>query len=539
MPFLRTPPFPGVGPAQAAVSIKDKGSSGRPADDRILDLIRTARVGGTFWGDRADGIRLLIDRGSRPPADMLQAMAPDAIGVLPGAPKLAVNARVLSATYDPWALVDAADSIWAGADEEVAIIAGLLNKPVYGPDGIPLSADLLRDAALAALGETRYRNCFTGADMDVEEAIMLLADWRRHIEGNKGIAAASGMAFWKRPAIQQFLWDGARSPAFMPPRGGLERARRVKGALAVWPSRVPHDIMEQAREQGVSVTRVEDGFLRSRGLGAGLHPPGSVVVDRKGIYYDASRPSDLEDLLAMHPFPDALVKRAAALRRRICATGVTKYGMQTGDALALPSGRRTVLAVGQVDDDMSVRLGGGGIAGNLQFLEQVRRKEPDAWIVYRPHPDVQAGHRKGHLSNAAILAHADVIDTGSPLMPLVEAVDEVHVLSSLTGFEALMRGRKVTVHGMPFYAGWGLTRDLPAPNPRRGRSLTIDQLVAAVLILYPRYLDPVTNLPCGPELMVDRLSDDDVVQTGWLIKLRSVQGKLRRIMTVFVTSFHG
>src|SRR3546814_1728769 len=91
-------------------------------------------------------------------------------------------------------------------------------------------------------------------------------------------------------------------------------------------------------------------------------------------------------------------------------------------------------------------------------------------------------------------------------MELVQAVDEVHVLSSLTGFEALMRGRPVTVHGMPFYAGWGLTRDLAAANGRRGRRLSLDQLVAGALILYPRYLDPVTRLPCGPEIMVERLA---------------------------------
>lgn len=207
--------------------------------------------------------------------------------------------------------------------------------------------------------------------------------------------------------------------------------------------------------------------------------------------------------------------------------------------IGLPQGRRTVLAVGQVDDDLSVRLGGAGVAGNLDFLTKVRRAEPDAWIVYRPHPDVQAGHRKGHLSDATVLAHADAIDTGSPLMELVQAVDEVHVLSSLTGFEALMRDRPVTVHGMPFYAGWGLTRDLARPIARRGRQLTVDQLVAAALILYPRYLDPVTRLPCGPEVMVDRMANGSTPPMTWLIRLRAVQGKLRRFITLSAGYLHG
>lgn len=542
LPFLRSPPFPGIAPAEVAISSLEAGGDDASVDDRLLDLIAQARVGGAFWGDHAQGFTLLVGQGVVPPADLIARIDPGEIGVFPvaGAGRRGhVAGRLLPASCDPWTAIEQAQAVCAKADDELAIVAGIAGKPVFGADGKPLSADELRASALAALARGRYRNCFTGAAMDVEEAIMLLSDWRRHIDGNKGIAAASGMAFWKRDVIGTFLWDGVRSPPFLPARRGLNLARRQGSALAIWPSRVAGEIVDEARAQSVPIIRVEDGFLRSRGLGAALHPPGSVVVDRKGIYYDALRPSDLEALLANHPLPAPLVARAARLRQRICATGVTKYGAQAGATLSLPVGRRTVLAVGQVDDDMSVRLGGAGIAGNLDFLDHVRRAEPDAWIVYRPHPDVQAGHRRGHLSDAVILQHADAIDTGASLMALVEAVDDVHVLSSLTGFEALMRDRHVTVHGMPFYAGWGLTRDLAPPNARRGRSLTIDQLVAAVLILYPRYLDPVTNVPCGPELMVDRLATNVALPVGWLIKLRSLQGKLRRFMTVFVESLRG
>ena len=179
------------------------------------------------------------------------------------------------------------------------------------------------------------------------------------------------------------------------------------------------------------------------------------------------------------------------------------------------------------------------MTGNLDLLQRVRAVEPDAHIVYRPHPDVQAGLRRGHLSDAAILELADGIDTGSPLMALVQAVDEVHVLSSLTGFEALMRDRPVTVHGMPFYAGWGLTRDLAAPNQRRGRQLSLDQLVAGALILYPQYLDPVTRLPCGPEIMVERLASEAPSPGSWLVRLRTLQGKLQRFMTWCAEYLHG
>ena len=504
-PFLRSPPFPGIAASLAAVSVmRETGDGAAPVGDDVLEAIVAARVGGAFWGAR------------------------------PGEPR-----RSDRAESDPWALVASVQSIHAQADDDVALIAGLLGVSVIGPDGAVIDAGQLRASLKARIAAARYRDCFTGAPVDAMQAVTQLADWRRHIDGNRGIVAASGMAFWKRDAIRHFLWDGIASPPFLSADRGLRRARREQGALAVWPSRVPVALPQDAAGLGVALARVEDCFLRSRGLGAALHPPGSVVVDRTGIYYNARAANDLETLLATHDFPPALVDRARRLRERVCATGVTKYGPEAGQMIDLPAGGRTVLAIGQVDDDLSVRLGGAGVDGNLDFLKRVRRAEPDAWIVYRPHPDVQAGHRKGHLPDSVVLAHADAIDSGAPLMELVQAVDELHVLSSLTGFEALMRGRSVTVHGMPFYAGWGLTRDLAQPCVRRGRQLTVDQLVAAALILYPRYLDPVTRLPCGPEIMVDRMADGSTPPMTWLIALRALQGKFRRFMTLSAEFLHG
>ncbi|MCB4862816.1 beta-3-deoxy-D-manno-oct-2-ulosonic acid transferase [Sphingobium sp. PNB] len=541
-PFLRSPPFPGVDPATAAISrMRRDGEAAAPVSDALLDAVAEARVGGTFWGHRPVGIRRVARVGVAVPQAMMDGLARQEIGMVGKAGRGADSGpgHVLPEPTDLWALIAGAASVHAGAGDELAIIAGLLHVPVFGADGAAIEPAVLRDSARAALTAATYRDCFSGEDADAVQAVAQLTDWRRHLDGNHGIAAASGMALWKREAIRRFLWDGVASPPFLPERRGLRRAARRGGALAVWPSRVTPGAMEDARRQGVTIARVEDGFLRSKGLGAALHPPGSVVIDRTGIYYDARSASDMELLLATCVFTPALEQRAARLLTQIRASGVTKYGKGGGRMIGLPQGRRTVLAVGQVEDDLSVEYGGAGVAGNLDLLKRVRAAEPDAHIVYRPHPDVQAGLRKGHLSDAAVLEQADAIDTGSPLMELVQAVDEVHVLSSLTGFEALMRGRPVTVHGMPFYAGWGLTRDLAAPNGRRGRQLTLDQLVAGALILYPRYLDPVTRLPCGPEIMVERLASGAPAPVSWLIRLRTLQGKLQRFMTLSAEYFHG
>lgn len=535
-PFLRSPPFPGVPSAKAAISVA--GEAGEEIADALIDALVAERVGGSFWGPQVSGIELVVRQGvAVPPA--FATVPPGRAGILPGVGGRSIDGQALPDDCDPWTLAGQARAVCADPDDEIALVAGLLGTPVFGPDGAVVPPEVLRAAVRMRLAGAYYRNCFTGEPVDVAAAIALLADWRRHLDGNRGLAAASGMAFWKRDAIRRFLWDGADAPPFLSPSRGLKRARRAGGSLAIWPSRVPPSLAQDAERQGVPVAKVEDGFLRSRGLGAALVPPGSVVIDRRGIYYDARGPSDLETLLAHHRFTPELEQRARRLRQHVCAGGVTKYGPQAGRMIDFPVGRRIVLAVGQVDDDLSVKLGGAGVGGNLDFLERVRAAEPDAWIIYRPHPDVAAGHRKGHLSRPTVLRHADAIDEGSPLMELVQAVDEVHVLSSLTGFEALMRERAVTVHGMPFYADWGLTRDLARPTGRRGRRLTLDQLVAATLILYPRYLDPVTGLPCGPELMVKRMTDGSTPATSWLIGLRMLQGKLRRFMTLSAERLHG
>lgn len=535
-PFLRSPPFPRVPGATASVS--RPADDGAAVDDALLDLIAQARVGGRFWGEKREGARIMVGRGVSLSSEQVASHAAD-LGYVGGGNHTSAGPVVLPDDCDPWTLLSRCERLYAHPDDELALIAGLAGIEVIGPDGLLIGGPTLRQRLKARIAAAVYRDCFSGEDADAARAVDILSDWRRHIDRNRGVAAAVGMAFWKRDAIRQFLWDGRRSPPFLSPGKALARARREKGALAVWPSRVPADLPERAAARGIGVARVEDGFIRSKGLGAALHPPGSVVIDRSGIYYDGRGPNDLETLLATHIFSDTIKDRAARLRERICATGVTKYGDEGRAAIALPEGRRTVLAVGQVDDDLSVRWGGAGVAGNLDFLERVRRAEPDAWIVYRPHPDVQAGLRKGHIADAAVLKIADAIDTGAPLMPMTQAVDCVHVLSSLTGFEALMRGCDVTVHGLPFYAGWGLTRDLaPTPN-RRGRNLALDELVAGALILYPSYLDPVTNLPCGPEIMVERLSDGSETSATSLIRLRGLQGKLKRFMILSAEFIRG
>jgi capsular polysaccharide export protein len=128
-------------------------------------------------------------------------------------------------------------------------------------------------------------------------------------------------------------------------------------------------------------------------------------------------------------------------------------------------------------------------------------------------------------------ALVDRVETTAPMAALIAMVDELHVNSSLAGFEALMRGKPVTVHGAPFYAGWGLTTDLGPMPARRTAKRTLDELVAATLLLYPRYLDPVTGLPCPAEVLVERLAHGAELELNLrqsaIVVVRRLQGRLR------------
>jgi capsular polysaccharide export protein len=549
--LLRSPPFPGID----ATVVKCAPMSTPPAlgsgeIDRLFAGIREARVGGRFWAvpaseagrtvlvrarSTADVATLLAELNETERARSLWLLLPGQTdGTLANA--LTSQGLAIAGDVDPWSLLSGDVRLFAHGDDEWVALAHIAGRPVHilsaGRFGAAAAdASHIRQRVAESLARFRYRDPFTGQDASTESTIAQLADWRRTFEANRTIVAACGIAWWKRDEIGRFLWTPEHKLRFFRSEArAIAYAASQSGAIAIWPSRVSAGIAEAARAKGVPLVRIEDGFVRSVGLGSNLVPPSSIAVDRLGIHYDPSRESDLETLLASADFPLPLLARAERLRHVILTAGISKYG---GDSdHVFPSrgpGRRLVLVPGQVEDDMSVQLGGGGLASNLELLRRARDLEPDAEIWFRPHPDVDAGHRKGIVRDEDALRYADRIVRGGSMARLLELVDAVQVLTSLTGFEALLRGRDVTCHGTPFYAGWGLTRDLAPVPERRGRQRTLDQLVAAVLILYPRYLDPVTQLPCPPEILIDRMTDGaDHNRLGWATRIRKLQGRLMK-----------
>jgi capsular polysaccharide export protein len=338
----------------------------------------------------------------------------------------------------------------------------------------------------------RYINPETGLRCEVETVLEHLRLQKRMRERFPEKVHVVGFSRWKRGDLRRFM-AGSRLhfPSSMheiPP-----------GAPALlWGSNL------HAPSDDLQCIRVEDGFLRSVGLGAYLARPLSWCMDDVGIYYDPNRPSRLEVLLSTGMFDETLLTRARALRHRIIGAGITKYNLP-GEPWTPPRhGRRIILVPGQVEDDQSLLRGSGHIRTNLQLLQAVRQANPDAWIVYKHHPDVVARLRRGGAQRSEIACLADEVLANARMTDLLDGADEVHTLTSLTGFEALLRGKSVTCYGRPFYAGWGLTCDIE-PMPRRKRHLTLDELIAATLILYPTYVSARTDAYTTPERIIDEI----------------------------------
>lgn len=457
-------------------------------------------------------------------------------------PGQASRVTLLASNAHPPALLEAAAAVYV-VTSQMGFEALMWRKPVrcfgmpfyagWGLTGDELPAPPRRAGQSVALtglvhaalvDYPRYIDPESFVPCEAERVMHWMALQRRQRERFAPRVQAVGFSQWKQPSVRAFL-GGSELRFVDSPLPLAEGEQR-----AVWGRGSP----DAATGGETALLRIEDGFLRSVGLGANLVQPLSWVIDRHGMYYDAGAPSDLEGLLEAGGFDTALLDRARTLREAIVLRGITKYNVGGGAWQRPPGMRRVVLVPGQVENDASIAFGAPALRTNLGLLEAVRQQRPDAWIVYKPHPDVLAGKRPGEAGMDEAKRWCDEIVTDVPIHRLFEQVDELHVLTSLAGFEALLRGKPVACHGLPFYAGWGLTEDRLA-CPRRTRRLTLDELVAGALIAYPTYVSRTTGAFTTPERVLHELANWEAsappADPWWLRALRRLKrwrARLRR-----------
>ncbi|MBD9641900.1 capsular polysaccharide biosynthesis protein [Ensifer sp. ENS07] len=303
----------------------------------------------------------------------------------------------------------------------------------------------------------------------------------------------------------------SRNPDVMLKRGWPFRLLlSPRQEVFVWGFKHPPFLKTFCRLFGIPFYYVEDGFVRSVSLGAHKAAPASLIIDRRTVHYDAQNPSELEETLQNFDFAanKELMERASRCIQLLLDLRVSKYNLGKHIDLSAILGaktRRRILVIGQVESDESIAFGCERPVTNNDLVRLAAFENPGSEIIYKPHPEVLHGTRT-NVSDPAEVSDLCVI-LGEDVAPAdaLDTVDHVYTITSLMGFEALLRGIPVSCVGLPFYAGWGVTDDRQKCL-RRSRRLSVLEIFAAAYLLHSRYFDPETGEPSDLESVISVLA---------------------------------
>lgn len=326
--------------------------------------------------------------------------------------------------------------------------------------------------------------------------LLIVGDnWISDTGSNKPIVILTGFSRWKCGFVAELLPEyrtafiAGRCP-FLITSLKLMDLKEPPAAFISWGRKTKDSIAVYAKIRRVPVYRIEDGFIRSADLGARRVLPYSLVLDKTGIYFDGYRSSDLETLMNTAEVTSEEKKDAEYAIKLITLLNLSKYNLPSSSkypAVSESVGKKRVVVIGQVDKDLSLVYGNPLRYDTHAMLRLAAKENPDAEILFRPHPEVYNSIRENKVSYNIFKELATISPPTTPLPDVLKTADHVYVISSLSGFEAVLRGILTTVLGTPFYAGYGFTDDR-ASMPRRTRSRSIEECFALAYIRYPRYL---------------------------------------------------
>ncbi|RBW68899.1 hypothetical protein [Bacillus taeanensis] len=320
------------------------------------------------------------------------------------------------------------------------------------------------------------------------------------IKTDKPVALLVGFSKWKYDFIQAYLQE--YDVIFVKDSENVDRVVNLAEkyqdrVIMVWGYKDSLKLKKYAENKEIPYYRMEDGFIRSVQLGASHSVPLSLCIDSQALYYDAEKPSDLEDLLNTYDFDGdkELLKRAEHCMQSLNELNISKYnnvGAKNIEEIYGKKERKRILVIGQVEDDQSIKRGCSKQMTNNDLVWLAKTENPDAEIIYKPHPDVLFGKRAMQSNPNDVKSIAQVITEPLSITDAFQTIDHVYTITSLSGFEALLRGIPVTTLGAPFYSGWGLTDDRQTVE-RRKRQLSLQNVFAAAYMLYPKYFNPFTK----------------------------------------------
>ncbi|HFW6765859.1 TPA: capsular polysaccharide biosynthesis protein [Campylobacter jejuni] len=361
---------------------------------------------------------------------------------------------------------------------------------------------------------SEYFNPYLNQKSNIFDTIQTLAKYKDIEKVNSNRLFMLGFTLWKRHFIKPFFKAKDNEIIFLNSIKSLVRYKlKENDKFFIWGKRIDYNtlkntLIKKAQDENLfhftpKISLVEDGFIRSISLGSDLTRPFSLIVDDKGLYIDPNKASKLEELLQNEIFDKNMLNRAKDIIKTLLENRFSKYNGLKHEDLKINAkiGQKVILIPAQVEDDASMILGGFSLS-TLDLLKEVRSKNQDAYIIFKPHPDVLSGNRVGLKDETLILKFCDEIVKDCSIDSAIKIADEIHTITSTSGFDALLRAKKVFTYGMPFYAGWGLTKDKHKCK-RRTRKLSLEELVAGTLIIYPRYINPKTKTLCEIEVCLD------------------------------------
>jgi capsular polysaccharide export protein len=352
-------------------------------------------------------------------------------------------------------------------------------------------------------------------------------DWRDK-DSEKPVAILWGFNNWKWGFVKAYLPEyrtafAPRKILSLPSLLAIRRFPIAPSVVIFWGYTEPWLVRWYAKKKNIKILRMEDGFIRSSSLGASHSTPYSLVLDDVGLHYNPNGPSAIENILNDHQFTERELVSANK-----CLTLMTDLRLSKYNPAALDKGhlgtiriRKRVAVLGQVDNDMSIRLGNPNGWTMTELIRLAKIENPDADIIYRPHPDIYKGYQRSRFRLRPVEKICQISPPDIPLIDFLDTIDHVYTITSLSGLEALLKGKKVTVVGAAFYAGWGLTDDRMS-FPRRSTKRNLIELFCGVYLKYPRYLSSVIDSELGFKAACFRIIADQQLSKWNLMRTKQV-----------------
>jgi capsular polysaccharide export protein len=258
--------------------------------------------------------------------------------------------------------------------------------------------------------------------------------------------------------------------------------------------------MKLAEKTNNTFVLLEDGFIRSLGLGVDGSKSFSIVKDDLGIYYNAKTTSKLEHILNTYNFAKdtKLMAEAKEAIKLIKKYNISKYNNASDidnnfvKKYNLNSNSKKILIITQTFGDASLKYGMLKEYTTDDIINTAIIENPDADIYIKIHPDVLSGKKKSDIDISKLKNKSIVLEENVTPIALLRYFNKVYTKTSQMGFEAILVGCECVCFGMPFYAGWGVTTD-KVKCDRRNKKLSIEEIFAGAYILYSQYFNPYEN----------------------------------------------